>query len=148
VAHRTGRSATRQKARMAFQVCLQRLLAALGYKRDPRRMEESPTHSLSILRHPDSAPAHSLCCVRDLSSIRVTNSLCCHLSSSLHLCAWVCCVFESCVCCSSQPYSVFFCDLYCKGERLQFVEIPRKREQYSKEKTMVFKLIIGSLERG
>jgi hypothetical protein len=75
-------------------------------KGTPRRMEESPKHSLSILRHLDSAPAHSLCCVRELSSIRVANSLCCHLSSSLHLCAWVCCVFESCVCCSSQPYSV------------------------------------------
>jgi hypothetical protein len=30
VAHRTVRCATRQKARMAFQVCLQRRLAALG----------------------------------------------------------------------------------------------------------------------
>jgi hypothetical protein len=30
VEHRTVRCATRQKARMAFQVCLQRLLAALG----------------------------------------------------------------------------------------------------------------------
>jgi hypothetical protein len=30
VAHRPVRCATRQKARMAFQVCLQRLLAALG----------------------------------------------------------------------------------------------------------------------
>jgi hypothetical protein len=66
-------------------------------KGTPRRMEESPKHSLSILRHPDSAPAHSLCCVRDLSSIRVANSLCYHLSSSLHLCAWLCCEFESCV---------------------------------------------------
>jgi hypothetical protein len=75
-------------------------------KGTPRRMEEKLKLSLSILRHPDSAPAHSLCCVRDLSSIRVTNSLCGHLSSSLHLCAWVCCVFESCVCCSSQPYFV------------------------------------------
>jgi hypothetical protein len=26
------------------------------------------------------------------------------------------------------------CDLYCKGERIQLVEIPRKREEYSKEK--------------
>jgi hypothetical protein len=34
-------------------------------------------------------------------------------------------------------------DLYCKGERLQIVVIPRTRE-----KTVVFKLIIGSLERG
>jgi hypothetical protein len=75
-------------------------------KGTPRHMEESPKHSLSILRHPDSAPAHLLCCVRDLSSIRVANSPCCHLSSSLHLCAWLCCEFESCVCCSSQTYYV------------------------------------------
>jgi hypothetical protein len=40
------------------------------------------------------------------------------------------------------------CDLYCKGERLQAVDIPRKRENTLKEKTVVFKLIIGSLERG
>jgi hypothetical protein len=78
----------------------------VAIKGTPRRMEESPKHSLSILRHPDSAPAHSLCCVREWSSIRVANSLCCHLSLSLHLCAWVCCVFESCLCCFSQPYSV------------------------------------------
>jgi hypothetical protein len=43
----------------------------------------------------------------------------------------------------------FFCDQYCKGERLQLVEIPRKREGYSKDKkTVVFKSIIGSLKRG
>jgi hypothetical protein len=42
----------------------------------------------------------------------------------------------------------FLCDLYYKGERLQVVEIPRKRENTLKEKTVVFKLIIGSLERG
>jgi hypothetical protein len=71
-----------------------------------RRMEETPKHSLSILRHLDSASVHLLCCVRDLSSIRVANSLCCQLSSSLHLCAWLCCVIGSCMCCSSQPYSV------------------------------------------
>jgi hypothetical protein len=75
-------------------------------KGTPRRMEESPKHSLSILKPPDSALTHLLRCVRDLSSIRVTNSLCGHLSSSLHLCAWVCCVFGSCVCYSSQPYFV------------------------------------------
>jgi hypothetical protein len=70
-------------------------------KGTPRRMEELPKHSLSILRHPDFAPTHSLCCVRDLSSIRVANSLCCQLISSLHLCAWVCCGFVSCEGCSS-----------------------------------------------
>ena len=36
----------------------------------------------------------------------------------------------------------------CKGERLQVVEIPRKREKSKvKKNTVVFKLIIGSLER-
>jgi hypothetical protein len=75
-------------------------------KGTPRRMEELPKNSLSILKHPDSALTHSLRCVSDLGSIRVVHSLSCHLSSSLHLCAWVYCVFGSCVCCSSQPYSV------------------------------------------
>jgi hypothetical protein len=75
-------------------------------KGTPRRMEETPKNSLSILKHPDSPLAHSLHCVSDLGSIRVVHSLSCHLSSSPHLCAWLCCVFGSCVCCSSRPYSV------------------------------------------
>jgi hypothetical protein len=29
-------------------------------------------------------------------------------------------------------------DIYCKGERLQIVEIPRKQENTLKEKTVVF----------
>jgi hypothetical protein len=94
------RCATRQKARMAFQVCLQRLTAPsyLGaIKGTPRRMEESPKHSLSILRLSHSASAH---CVSDLSSVRVVNSLCYVSSSSLGLCACVCCGFVCCVCCS------------------------------------------------
>jgi hypothetical protein len=42
----------------------------------------------------------------------------------------------------------FFVNLKCKGERLQVVEIPRKREKIKEKKnTVVFKLIIGSLER-
>jgi hypothetical protein len=46
--------------------------------------------------------------------------------------------FVSCVCCSfSTLLLCFLCDQSCKGERLQLVEI-----------TVVFKLIIGSLERG
>jgi hypothetical protein len=38
-------------------------------KGTPRRMEELPKHSLSILKHPDSAPMHLIICVSDLSSI-------------------------------------------------------------------------------
>jgi hypothetical protein len=44
------------------------------------------------------------------------------------------------------PTLCFLCDLNCKGKRLQTVEIPRTREKSLKEKTVVFKLIIGSLE--
>jgi hypothetical protein len=118
-------------------------------KGTPRRMEEQPKHSLSILKHPNSALTHSLRCVSDLSSIRVVHSLSCHLSSSLHLCAWVCCVFGSCVCCSSQPYS---CDFFVtfivrvRGSNLwRFLANGRKT---IRKKVVVFKLIIGSLERG
>ena len=47
---------------------------------------------------------------------------------------------------SLTPY--FFVKFNCKGERLQVVEIPRKREKIKvKKNTVVFKLIIGSLER-
>jgi hypothetical protein len=35
VVHRTVRCTTRQKSSLAFLIGLQRLLAALGYKRDP-----------------------------------------------------------------------------------------------------------------
>jgi hypothetical protein len=104
-------------------------------KETPKCMEEQPKHSQSILRHPDSAPMHLIHCVSDLSSIRVVNSLCCPLSSSLHLCARLCCVFESCVCCSPSLLLCFFCDHHCKGERLQIVEIPRKREKDYKEES-------------
>jgi hypothetical protein len=41
-----------------------------------------------------------------------------------------------------------FCDHHCKGERLQVVEIPRKREKRLRKKAVVFKLVVGSLERG
>jgi hypothetical protein len=71
-----------------------------------RRMEETPNHSLSILRLRHSTSAQLIDCVSDLSSIWVVNSQCYISSSSLALCACVCCRFVSCVCYSSQPYSV------------------------------------------
>jgi hypothetical protein len=55
--------------------------------------------------------AHVLACVRGCAA---DLSLACVAFPSLLLC--------------------FLCDLYCKGERLQIVEIPRKREKYSKGK--------------
>jgi hypothetical protein len=52
--------------------------------------------------------------------------------------------------CVLLPYLTLcvFVKLNCKGKRLQVVEIPRKREKIKvKKNTVVFKLIIGSLER-
>jgi hypothetical protein len=69
-------------------------------KGTPKRMEELPKHSLSILRFPHSASAHLIDCVSDLSSVRFVNSLCYVSSSSLGLCACVCYGFVCCVCCS------------------------------------------------
>jgi hypothetical protein len=90
-------------------------------------MEESPKHSLSILRLPHSVSAYLIDCVSDLSSVRVVNSLCYVSSSSLGLCACVCCGF---VCVALLALLLcLLCDLYCKGERLQLVEIPRKQEK-------------------
>jgi hypothetical protein len=91
--------------------CLPRLSptasSCLGaIKGTPRRMEEITELSRNILRLPDSDSTRLILCVSDLSSIRVVNSVCCVPSSSRDLCAWLCCGFESCVCCSPQPYSV------------------------------------------
>jgi hypothetical protein len=88
-------------------------------------MEESPKHSLSILRHSDSVPAHSFRRVRDLSSIRVKDSLCCHLSSSLLLCAWVC--YDLCLVCVTL-LRAFIVILVVRARDSNLVEIPRKRE--------------------
>jgi hypothetical protein len=96
-------------------------------KRTPRRMEESPKHTLSILSLPHSVSAHLINRVSDLSSILVVNSLCFILSSSLGLRA--CVLLRICVCCFPPLLLCFHRDLYCKGERLQLVEIPREWEK-------------------
>ena len=60
------------------------------------------------------------------------------------------CAADLCLVCVALPNLTLclLCDLYCKGERLQTVEIPRKREDTLNKKTVIFKLIIGSLEKG
>jgi hypothetical protein len=99
----------------------------------PRRMEESPKHTLSILSLPHSVSTHLIDCVSDLSSVLAVNSLCFILSSSLGLCA--CVLLRICVCCFPPLLLCFHYDLCCKGERLQLVDIPREREkEISKEK--------------
>jgi hypothetical protein len=69
--------------------------------------------------------------------------------AQVQTCVRNCAADLSLVCVSLSNLTVCFpCDLYCKAERLQTVEIPRTREKTLKEKTVIFKLIIGSLERG
>jgi hypothetical protein len=97
----------------------------------PRHMEESSKHSLSILRLPHSASTHLINCVSDLSSVRVVNSLCYVSSSSLGSCV---CAADLCVALLALLLCLL-CDLYCKGERLQLVEIPRKRDKDYKEES-------------
>jgi hypothetical protein len=126
VVHRTVRCARRQKARIAFLECSQRLLAALVLKGTPRHMEEYTKHSLSIVDHSHFILAHLFDCLSDLSSVLVRT-----LSYSFELKSW------SCVCVFAVDLSVLLpsltlvlhCDSYYKGERLQVVEIPRKRER-------------------
>jgi hypothetical protein len=96
-------------------------------KGTPRRMEESPKHTLSILSLPHSVSTHLIDRVSDLSSVLVVNSLCFILGSSLGLRA--CVLVRICVCCFSSLLLCFHRDLYCKGKRFQLVESPREREK-------------------
>jgi hypothetical protein len=82
-------------------------------KGTPRRMEESPKHTLSILSLPHSVSAHLIDRVSDLSSVLVVNSLCFILSSSLGLCA--CVLLRICVCCFPSLTSVLLCDHQFRG---------------------------------
>jgi hypothetical protein len=112
-------------------------------------MEQYTKHSRSILRLLDSASTHLIRCVSDLSSVRVVNSTC----YVFELKSWlVCvCVLRIQVLCAlpSLSYSCASCDqnfVRARGSNLWRFLANGKRSQ--KEKTVVFKLIIGSLERG
>jgi hypothetical protein len=56
--------------------------------------------------------------------------------------------FVSCVLLIPTLLRAFIVIFVVRARDSNLVEIPRKREQSSKGKTMVFKLIIRSLERG
>jgi hypothetical protein len=57
----------------------------------------------------------------------------------LELKSWLVCMCATnlCLVCVALPNLTlcFLCDLICKGERLQIVEIPRKREKDYKEES-------------
>jgi hypothetical protein len=69
--------------------------------------------------------------------------------TSVRVCALALSLVCVCVLLFPPLHPCFFVIINCKGERLQVVEIPRERDIVKERKnTMVFKLIIGSLERG
>jgi hypothetical protein len=109
-------------------------------KGTPRRMEESPKHTLSILSLPHSVSTHLIDRVSDLSSVLVVNSLCFILSSSLGLCA--CVVLQIYVCCS-RPYSCAFTVIFIVRARdsnlWRFLANGKRDKQ---RKAVVYKLII------
>jgi hypothetical protein len=115
-------------------------------KGTPRRMEEPPKHSLSILRLPHSVSTHLIDCVSELSSVLVVNSLCFISSSSLGLCACVYCGF---VCVALQPYScAFFVINIVRARGSNLWRFLANGKKTIRNKVVVFKLIIGSLKRG
>ncbi len=128
--------------------CLPELLSTapscLGaIKGTPRRMEENTKQLLSILDHPHSVFAHPFVILSDSSSVLVRN---CEIVFELE--SWPCvCAFRcGFVCVASLPYSVILCEHQkCKGERLQVVEIPRKRDIERQSKTPWYSS--GSLDR-
>jgi hypothetical protein len=60
-----------------------------------------------------------------------------------------CAAYLGLVCVALPNLTLFFlCDLNCKGERLQIVEILTNGKKTIRKKAVVFKLIIRLLERG
>jgi hypothetical protein len=95
-------------------------------KGTPRRMEEDTKQPLSIVDYSHFILAHLFDILSDLSSVLVrTSRYCLELKS------------RSCVCIFAVDLSVLLSSLtlvlhidsYCKGERPQVVEIPRKWER-------------------
>jgi hypothetical protein len=75
-------------------------------KGTPRRMEESPKHTLSIPRLLVLTFTQSFIVLEIGALFELQTPRACFVCSSSHLCACLQCGFNSSVCCSSQPYSV------------------------------------------
>jgi hypothetical protein len=117
-------------------------------KGTPRHMEEYTKLTRNILRLPDSNSTHFILCVSYLSSIWVANSVCCVSSSRCDLCAWLCCRFwVLCVLLSPTLLCAFFVISIVRARDSKLWRFLANGKHTRKEKTVVFKLIIGSLER-
>jgi hypothetical protein len=75
-------------------------------KGTPRRMEESPKHTLSIPRLLVLTFTQSFIVLEIGALFELQTPCACFVCSSSHLCACLLCGFNSSVRCSSQPYSV------------------------------------------
>jgi hypothetical protein len=75
-------------------------------KGTPRRMEESPKHTLRILRLLVLTFTQSFIVLEIGALFELQTPRVCFMCSSSHLCACLWCGFNSSVRCSSQPYSV------------------------------------------
>jgi hypothetical protein len=68
--------------------------------------------------------------------------------SRSHLCVLLCCGFESCVLLSPTLLYVFFVISIVRARDSKLWRFLANEKHTLKKKTVVFKLIIGSLERG
>jgi hypothetical protein len=116
-------------------------------KGTPRRMEQYTKHLLNILRCRDLTFAHLIHCVRDLSTFLSCNSDVLFSCAHFHLVCVLVLRLSLLSVLLFPPYSCGFCDQSWKGERLQLVEIPHKEDKLEIKRIVVFKWIIGSLER-
>jgi hypothetical protein len=112
-------------------------------------MNQYTKHSLNILRCLDSTSTHSIHCVRDLSTwLSCELAVLCFVLVSWLVCV-LCCDSSSCMCLYSLPY-------YCGFIVINLVRVRgsnlwrflTKGDKLEIKRTMVFKWIIVSLERG
>jgi hypothetical protein len=117
-------------------------------KETPRRMEQNIKPPLNILRRLDFTNMHPIHCLWDLSTC-LSCELVALCFARLLTCVRVVAATLALACIPIPTLLLcFHCDQSCKGERLQLVEIPHKGDKLEIKRTVVFKWIIGSLERG
>jgi hypothetical protein len=117
-------------------------------KGTPRRMEQNNKHPLNILRRQHFAYTHLVHRVRDSSTFLSCNSAVLFCVLVLVLCACCCCNSRSCVCCYS-PLLLCLLEIICvRRERLPKCGDSSQWDIVEIKRTMVFKLIFGSLETG
>jgi hypothetical protein len=112
------------------------------------RMKLHTKHSLNILQCWDFANTHLVHCDRDSSTSLNCNSAVLFRVLVVVLCACCWCNSLSCVHFYSSLTLVFIWDHLCKARETPTCGDSSQRDIAEKRRTVVFKLIFGSLERG